>query len=290
MKAISRKSFALIAVAMIGLASGAAHGQAWIGQMVGDMIARQQAAVQEQACMTGAPMPDSEVAETRATALAAMSGYWGAVSVGGTANVAPYYQIDKKAKWVSGSTIVPLAGLSRVTDPFAVGGATLDTNPLAFFRAGDGSTVRGQWAVRRSDGGLVGTYDAGFRRAAGAWKLVDLTLIPATSYVEPLVQYCHKAGDVLPYRVSWTTSQRSYLEARATKLEAKAVKAQAAANKAVGASESAALTRKRAADAATKAKGAREEARLAGEANDRALADAKAVDAARVAGQAALTR
>lgn len=283
-----RRSFAVL-TAFAGLAASApAHAQAWLGQVVGDMIAREQAAIQEQACMTGTPMPDSEVAETRATAQAAMSGYWGAVSAGGAANVAPYYQFDKKAKWVSGSTVVPLAGLARVTDPFAVSGASLDARPLAYFRAGDGSTVRGQWAVRRGDGSLVGTYDAGFRRAAGAWKLVELTLIPATTYVEPLVQYCHKAGDVLPYRVAWTTGQRSYLETRATRLEAKAAKAQAAADKVTGYSEAAALTRKRAADAATKAKGAREAARLAAEANELALADAKAAEAARAAGQAAL--
>lgn len=290
MKAIRQMSIAVTAGAMIGLASGAAHGQAWIGQVVGDMIARQQAAIQEHACMTGTPMPDSEVSETRATALAAMNGYWVAVRAGGASNVSPYYQPDKKAKWISGSTVVPLAGLTRITDPFAVEGAALDPNPLAYFRAGDGSTVRGQWAVRRGDGSLVGSYDAAFRRVAGTWKLVELTLIPAKTYVEPLVQYCHKPGDVLPYRVSWTTSQRRYLEGRAAKLEAKAAKAQAAADKAVGSSESAALTRKRAADAVTKATGAREEARLAREANELALADAKAAEAARAAGQAAPNR
>ena len=282
------RSFTVLSALIIGLASAPAHAQAWIGQVVGDMMAQQRAIELEQACRTGTPMPPDEIDETRASTRASINGYWNAVRQG-TANVVPYYQPDGKAKWIAGGKTVGLAGLTRVTDPFVGNGAALDATPIAYFRAGDGRSVGGQWVVRNADSSLIGTYDALFRRTEGVWRLSELSLIPAGSYVEPLVQYCHTVGDVLPYRVSWTTRQRALLEARAAKLEAKAAKAREAAAKGSRSDEEAVLIQKRAVDAAERARRAREAARLAAEANELALADAKAAEAARSVGRAAAT-
>lgn len=286
MRGLGRFSVAALALAT-GMAGTPAHAQAWIGQVVGDMIAQQQALEREHACRMGTAMPPEEIEETRATTLAAMNGYWEAVRRGGVANVSTVYQLDGKAKWTSGGKTLGMAGLTGVTDPFATEGAVLDAAPIAYFRAGDGRTVGGQWAVRRADASLIGTYSAMFRRTAGVWRLSELTLVPATSYVEPLVQYCHQFGDVLPYRVTWTTRERGLVERRAAKLEAKAVKAAAAASKGASSAEEAGLLQRRAEESAARAKREREAARAIAEANEQALADAKAAEAARAAGQAA---
>ncbi len=271
--------------------SAPAIGQAWIGQMVGDMIAQQRAAELEAACRGGQAMPDSEIAETRASAYAAIDGYWKAVRGGTPADVSPFFQADRKLSWVGGGMTLNAAGLRNVTDPLAQQGAALDAKPLAYFRSGDGSTVHGQWAVRRADGHLIGTLDAHFRRALGQWKLADLRVYPATEYVEPLVQYCHVVGDVLPYRVESTTQARAYLTKRADKLKVKADKAQAAADKAAARNSDAALLRdqRALADAArAKSDDATKAAQAAIAANEQALADTKAAADARAAAIAAL--
>ena len=276
---------------LLGLVKSQAHAQAWIGQVVGNMIAQQQAAQQEAACMGGAAMPDSEIAETRASTFTAINGYWNAVRGGGAADVASFYQGDRKVSWTARGTTLSDAALHKVTDPLAQSGAVLDAQPTAYFRSGDGSSVRGQWAVRRADGRMIGTLDAAFRRAAGIWKLSDLTVYPATEYVEPLVQYCHRVGDVLPYRIASSGHMRDYLVKRADKMKAKADKAMAAADQAeTRGGEGSYLQEKRILADAARAKS--EEATRAAMAaiadNEHALADAKAAADTRAAAIAAL--
>jgi hypothetical protein len=281
-----------VALPMLAIvASEPANAQAWIGEMVGNMIAQEQAIQREAACMGGTAMPDSEIAETRASAFAAMDGYWNAVRSGAPADVIPFYRDARKASWRAGGTALDGAALHKLTDPLAQTGAVFDATPLAYLRSGDGSSVHGQWAVRRADGGLIGTLDAAFSRSAGQWKLGDLTVYSATEYVEPLVQYCHKVGDVLPYRVASTTQARDYLVKRADRLKAKADKASAALDHAIARTKDEATLRdKRAlADAArAKSLAASQAALEAIAANERANADAKAAADKRAAAIAAL--
>ncbi|QNA84572.1 hypothetical protein G4G27_11650 [Sphingomonas sp. So64.6b] len=292
----------IITFAIGGLAlmtSATAHAQIWIGQIVGDMMAQGQAAQQEYNCMTGTAMPPSEIEETRASAETAIKGYWQAVQGGKETNVAPFYQTDRKAAWVSGAKTVPLSGLIRITDPFASDGAVLDAQPIAYLRAGDGGTVRGQWAARRADGTLIGTYDAMFKRASGIWKLSRLTLIPSTDYAEPVVQFCHKPNDVLPYRLVSTEQTRAYTAKRAEKLRIKADKAKAEADRAAAAAQgkdsSAALLlvnekKQRASDAEAKAGAAADAARAAVEANELAKTDAATAETTKAAALAELAK
>lgn len=257
------------ALAISALLTNQAHGQIWIGQIVGDIIAQQQAAAHEHACRTGAPMPDSEITETRATAEASITGYWQAVQSGQPAKVAKYFSAGKKSQWVSGENIVGLTGFSKVQDPFAQQGAALNRTPLAYLRSGDGGTVHGLWQVRGAGGALIGTYDAAFKRSGGTWLLSDLQLLGASQPVYPLVQYCHKRDDVLPYRLSWSESNVAFAERRATKLAAKADKAKIEADKLATAAENAKAGAKTAKlalakEAADTAKKARDKATEAG--------------------------
>ncbi len=292
--------FGSLAVIAFGAGGGKASAQAWIGQIVGNMMANAQAAQQEQNCMTGTPMPDSEIAETRATAQASITGYWQAVQSGQNANVAKFFSTGKKTQWVSGKNIIGLAGLNKVQDPFGSPGAVLDQTPLAYFRSGDGGTVHGQWRVRRADGALLGTYDAAFKRTGGTWLLSDLQLLSSAEPVYPLVQYCHKRDDVLPYRLTLTENGRTYTERRAVKMSAKAEKAKAEAEKATTAVDAAKPSNKaskselatQAADKSQKAYAKANEARnfaiQAAEANELAKKDAAAMEAARTAARIAV--
>lgn len=284
-----------IALAGFGLVSaGSAQAQAWIGQIVGDMIAQQQAALQEQACMTGTAMPDKEVAEAQQPSAAAMAGYFEAVQ--SKANFAGFYHLDKRSGWSSGATSAGMAQIGTQADPFAGAGGSLATTPLGFVRAGDGSSAQGQWAVRDGSGALRGTYDAVFTRKTGIWRLSTLTLVPADSYVDPVVQYCHKPGDVLPYRLANTRMTREIMAKRVAKAEVKAQKASAALAAAqvrsgkgsAGATPAAQLAEAKAAQATEALTARRKELADAQAAEAQALADAKAADDAKAAAIAAL--
>jgi hypothetical protein len=219
---------AVPAALLLALQPGSAQAQAWIGQIVGNMIAAEAAAQQEHACMTGTAMPENEVAEARGPALALMPRYFEAAKGGGAA-LSSFYNLDKRSRWTSGGTSAGMADIDRQRDPFAQGGLVLDPVPLGFVRAGDGASALGQWNVRNAMGKAAGTYTALFTRKTGVWRLSALELTPARSYVDPVVQYCHKAGDVLPYRIANARWSREYAEKRVAKAEAKAQRAEASA-------------------------------------------------------------
>jgi hypothetical protein len=294
---INTKIFPISASVALALpaicAATPAYSQAWIGQVVGNVIAQQQAAAAEHACMTGAAMIDTEVAETRPTTIASMRGYWDAVKSGQPAVVQSHFHVNKKSVWINGATKVAIAPGAKVSDPFAVQGAQLAAEPLRYFRSGDGASVRVQWEVRDAAAKLIGTYDAELRRGGSTWRLFELRLIPAKEYVEPLVQYCHKAGDVMPYRLATTQRAMDYTAKRAVRMEEKAVKAEAAANKALArtmnsqgyASTGDKLMVREAGDKANAARSKANEAKTAAETaaaeHAKAKADAKAMEDAR---------
>ncbi len=216
------------AALLFALQPGSAQAQIWIGQIVGNMIAAEAAAQQEHACMTGTAMPESEVAEARGPALALMPRYFEAAKGGGAA-LSGFYNLDKRSRWTSGGVSAGMAEIDRQADPFAQGGLVFDPTPLGFVRAGDGASALGQWHVRNAAGKAAGTYTALFTRKTGVWRLSMLALTPARAYADPVEQYCHKAGDVLPYRIANARWSREYAEKRVAKAEAKAQRAEASA-------------------------------------------------------------
>jgi hypothetical protein len=278
-----------------------AQAQMWIGLMVGDMMARGQAAETERLCMIGTPMPDAEIEEARKPSLLALQGYWQTVSNARPANVSAHFNLTSKTRWVNGAMVLPMAGLAAVSDPFAASKLVFDEAPMAFVRAGDGASAAAQWAVRDRAGKRSGTYQARFTRAAGVWRLSELELVGAATYVDPLVQYCHKRDDVLPYRLSSAEWLKTHTAKRAAKAGEKAAiartaaaKAEAAAAAATGSGKAAKATA--AALAAAKSQKAEEAAALrkseadkAVSADTQAKADAAALTAVRTAGIAALT-
>jgi hypothetical protein len=289
----------VLALSLIAVATPA-YPQAWIGQVVGNMIAQQQAWAAEQACMTGTAMPDSEVAEARPTTLSSIRGYWDAVKAGGPSTVIAHFHVSKKSVWTNGATKVAIVPTAKVTDPFALPGAQLAAEPSRYFRSGDGASVRTQWEVRGASGELIGTYDAELRRGGSTWRLFDMKLVPANQYVEPLVQYCHAVGDVMPFRLRSTEATMTYTAKRAVKMAAKADKAEAAANKALAktmngsgaASPADKLKVRETADKANTTRVKANEAKLAAEtaatAHAQATADAKAMEDAKLVAMAKL--
>ena len=267
-------------VLLLAATPGSAAAQAWIGLMVGDMMSRQQAALQERACMSGTPMPEAEIAEARQPATRVMQAYWASVAAGEPANVGVQFHLDKKSRWTAaGQAPRGMTELSALRDPFAGPGRRLED--ISFVRAGDGSSARGQWRLRDTGGRLVGTYVATFGRKLGEWRLSELTLVPRETFVEPLAQYCHKLGDVMPYRLSSTEAIRAGLEKRAVKADAKAKSAETAAakdsnpkarDKATKAAEAAALRREELAQAVSEAERAKADAESAREAEAAARA------------------
>jgi hypothetical protein len=260
----------------------AASAQAWIGQVVGNMMAQQAAAQQEAACMSGTPMPPEEVTEARAPGLALMPAYY--ASAGGDGRISGHFNLDKKTRWIDGETGVGMAVLDQQRDPFARGGLSLDPVPLEFVRAGDGASALGQWVVRDAAGAVRGTYTARFTRRTGVWRLSTLQLTPARTYVDPVVQYCHAPGDVLPYRLATTRFVREQAERRAVKAAGKAAKAEAALAKAGG--NAAAMERAQAARTTLERRQTEFDAAKTEEA--KALADAAEAEARKAGAIAAL--
>lgn len=261
----------------IGFAPATASAQAWIGLMVGQMMAEGQAYQQEIACMSGTPMIDKEVLEARQPAIDTMTGYYAAAQAGKP--LTPSYNLDKRSRWISGDVTAEPMKIDAQRDPFAAPGHALTAEPLGYARAGDGQTVWGQWAVTR-DGARAGTYTGVFTRKDGRWKLRTLTLTPASQYADPVVQFCHKPGDVMPYRLVSTRSSREIFEKRLAKTEAKLAKAQAAKPSPEGAARIADLT-KQVEARRTEVEGART-------AEAKAIADNKAAEDAKAAAIAAL--
>lgn len=275
-----------------------ARAQAWIGQVVGNMIANQQAAAQEAACMSGTAMSEAEVAEAINPARSTMASYWRAVQSGKPANVANLYNLGSKARWSGGGRVLAATQLTAVSDPFATTNASFDEKPLALVRAGDGASARGQWAVRDMAGKRTGTYTALFTRQLGQWHLSALDLSPASEYVDRVVQYCHKGGDVLPYRLTQSQWLHTYTERRSAKAK---LKASAATEKATAAQarvdrdgvkanaqsiEGARLAAERASKMVQEAAARDTEATATANAAATAKADADAWEAERAAGRA----
>lgn len=292
------RHFGLVAAGLVAqfACAGPAQAQAWIGLMVGDMMARQQAYQQEMACQAGTPMVPKEVAEAADPAPALIQGYWSAVQ-SGKAPLASFI-IDKNTRWTAGTSVLDQKTLAGIKDPFAQPGNSLNPQPLALVRAGDGSSAQAQWQVRDPAGKLVGTYNAVLRRRTGTWLLSSLELVDARTWVDPVVQYCHKPGDVLGYRLTNTRraavfaekqfakAKRKEGEARA-KAEAAAAEADAAPGKA-DKQAAARLAAEKLGSAMINSGRREEELIQAKAAQAQAEADQKALEEQRAAGKAAL--
>jgi hypothetical protein len=185
---------ARLAVGAVALAAAPAFGQAWIGTMVGNMVA--QAA--EARCMSGTPLPEKEIAEAHEPAVRMMQLYWSRAAAADKADISAAYHPSGKAEWKMGDRTVRRCGLVAIEDRLArAPGAALAGEPIAFVRAGDSGGARGLWLVGGAGGGY---YLAEFKRQAGVYKLASIQLYAGGAAVPAVTQYCHKAGDIEAYR------------------------------------------------------------------------------------------
>ncbi len=226
------KSASMLAATALVAFPFAAQAQAWIGLMVGNMMSQQAAYAQEVACMTGTPMVDKEVAEASTPAPGLMRSYWQAVSAG-TAPTSVFL-IDKKTRWISAGKELSQTNLATLVDPFARSGGSLVEAPIGFVRAGDAQSALGQFVVRDGAGKRIGTYQALLRRKTGQWLISTLTLVGAKEWADPVVQYCHAPGDVLPYQIATSARALEFAIKQEAKAQVKAADAQAKAEKAQG--------------------------------------------------------
>lgn len=278
---ISNLRYALAgAAALFAAQPSCAHAQIWIGLVVGDMVARENAAAAEAACMNGTPMIASEVVEARQPAIETMRGYFADARAG--ASFAGRFHLDKRTRWSFGGAHADMAGLAMQRDPFAGAGGALAAEPLGFARAGDGRSALLQWRVEGAAGAPIGTYTGLYARKAGLWRLSQLTLTSASAYAAPVVQYCHAPGDVMPYRLASTKYLRELAEKRFAKAEAKSKSAEGKAAR--GNAEA----RARAEQLAKLRDQRNNELALAKATEAKAIADAKAAEDARAAAIAAL--
>lgn len=194
--------------------------QAWIGQVVGNMAAQQAAAQREHQCMMGQGQPATEIEETRASSDAAMRTYWGMVQANpGKAQLSRLFWPASRAIWSEGGKSVTGAAIDRLSDPFAARapGGRIEAVPSAYIRSGDGKRVEGYWLARDSAGLPVGAYRALFNRDLTGWRLTELSLVDSASVPASITQYCHKAGDVEPYRIAYAEMEAKRAAKKARK-------------------------------------------------------------------------
>ena len=175
--------------------TGPVSGQAWIGQIVGQMAAQGR----EHQCMSGTVSTDKETAEARVPATVAMQSYFAAAHGQDRANVLAAFHQSPKNSWRRGGTTLQGSALATVTDPTARAAAALTPEPRRFVRAGDSGSAWGVWEVADARGRPAGTYLAGFKRQLGEWKLRSIEVDPASIDDASLAPYCHKQGDTAAY-------------------------------------------------------------------------------------------
>ncbi len=201
-----------------------AQAQAWIGQVVGDMMAQQAAAAAEASCMAGDAPPADEILEAMTPSNQQLQNYFSAMQAGNQPRSA-FFAIDKRTAWTHGDVSLDRNSIDQGNDALAAAGNTLDSEPFDFVRSFRDATAYGQWPVRDEAGQIVGVYNAFFVRKLGDWKLRTLTLENSEKYSGPIAQFCHKPGDVLPYRLESSANLMEWHGNRLTKAEAKHAKA-----------------------------------------------------------------
>ncbi|MEL7446831.1 MAG: hypothetical protein AAGK02_13655 [Pseudomonadota bacterium] len=197
-----------------------ARAQAWIGQVVGDMMAQQQAAIARAECMNGASPETKEIEEALVSANNTMQGYFAGQQSSGDPR-SEFFAVDKHTAWTHGNATLSRVNIDQGTDALAAAGMSIDTEPFAFYRSYLHARATGQWPVRDATGQVTGVYTAYFVRKLNTWKLRTLTLEDASAYSGPVVQFCEAPGDVLPHQIESSASSMNYHAKRMAKAKDK---------------------------------------------------------------------
>jgi len=122
-----------------------AQGQAWIGQMVGEMAAQQAAAMREAECRKGKPADPDDVKASNRRADKLMDAYFALTSKSSKREIAAVFVTDKDIKdvsWKDDNGAVPIAQLGAQFDE-----ASPKHARLLSVVAGDNHITRAVWTV-----------------------------------------------------------------------------------------------------------------------------------------------
>jgi hypothetical protein len=183
--------------------------------IIGGTIAGMGGGDPETACMLGAQLPDSEIAEARDPSVASMLQYFVAAQGGGLKSGA--FHLDEKTRLTVGASNGNSTNLDTIPDPLATDGRILLPKALRFYRSFLRGMSLGQWAVLDARGSTVGVYTGLFVRKGGTWKLRDLSVSMAGEKVKPAMAFCRTPGDVVPFKVTFTLQAREQTEKRLAK-------------------------------------------------------------------------
>jgi hypothetical protein len=138
---------ALTGLGLLVLTTTPAHAQAWIGQIAGDMAARQAAAQREAACRNGTPATPKEQAHALTTSEAALAAY---AQLGPQSSPKALGKIFAlKQPGLSWKDETGPAGIPEFLTRLDGRRATLER--IAFVVAGDATTARGIWKASWAD-------------------------------------------------------------------------------------------------------------------------------------------
>lgn len=218
------------AVAAVALSPAAGFAQAsFIPSVIGSTVGNMVAAGKEHDCMMGIAPMASRTDAARIAAGATLRDYLARGATGG--DVTPAFTRKAKLR----TLLVDGAPLSTAAaaDPLAraLAGRALG-DPATFVRAGDGGSVLGVWTVPAADAGAgpLGHYRGLFRKEGESWKLTRLEAVTGAADPAPATQFCHKPGDVEPYKIIVAEREAERERKRAAKAARRAAEAEARAS------------------------------------------------------------
>jgi hypothetical protein len=166
------------------------------------------------ACLSGTPLPDSEVREADAPAKALMSSYWQRARTSDPAALSDIAWRSSKLVESGAETKLRSAALP---DSFArdADNVLLET-PLTIVRSGYGHLARGVWEVKRSDGSHVGYYVVDILRDF-SWKILRLELLSKDAPIPEVGPYCSEQGDIEKYKIAVAEQEAKRAQRKAEK-------------------------------------------------------------------------
>ena len=170
-------------------APGASHAQAWIGQVVGDMAARQAEAAREQACRSGTPAPEPVRAHADRQTTALMTAYFDLSSRSRARDIDRVFARNQST-WMSVDGSIHVTSLGERLDI-----PTPTLTRRAFVVAGDEMTARGVWSAV-DEAGANSFYAVDFTSTPGffsgaTWRIKAMTIFPGDQQPENPGVYCH---------------------------------------------------------------------------------------------------
>lgn len=195
----------------------AGFAQSWIGRSA----VRAGSDKSAKDCLSGQPLPQSELVEAQTPAVALVEAYWRSASAAEPGALRSAFQRAGSAQWVDGAEEYGRRDLDRARDPWA-GDASLmlSPEPVSFARAGDEpmNDARGVWAVRsRNDPSrIAGYYLVSFERFMFRWGISRIELVRSPAPAPEVTPFCSQPGDIEAHaeREARREARRAQREAR----------------------------------------------------------------------------